>query len=68
MDIHYRIDGSNGIGTTSGWLDHNSNMFSSTEPSVSITAGQTTILNNGMGVTGNGVKLSIDGDKNPVNI
>ena len=68
MDIHYRIDGSNGIGTTSGWLDHNSNMFSSTEPSVSITSGQTTILNNAMGVTGNGVKLSIDGDNNTVHI
>ena len=70
MDIHYRIDGSSGVGTTSGWLDHTSSMFSSTEPGVSITTNQASIKTTAQGVTSseNKVNLTTDGDYNDINI
>ena len=70
MDLHYRTDGNNATNTTSGWLDMNSDHFSTTAPGVSITSGQTTIKNSAFGTTANEntVKLTTDGDYNDINI
>ena len=71
LDLHYRIDGNNATNTTVGWLDMPNSGFSTTDQNqvdISITSGQTTIMNNVKSATGSGVNITTNGDGITLNI
>ena len=70
MDLHYSLSNLS-LNTTTGWLDMNSDHFSTAEPatiSISITSSQTTAVNTAKGTSDNGVKMNVQGDNNTINI
>ena len=67
MDLHYSLSNLS-LSTTTGWLDMNSDHFSTTDPTITITSAQQTTVNTAKSATGNGVNMNVDGDNNTLNI
>ncbi len=67
LDLHYSLSNLS-LSTTTGWLDMNSDNFSTTDPTITITSAQQTTVNSAKSATGNGVNMNVDGDSNTLNI